>query len=124
MGLHLCSQQRPAYRGLDGGDIVQAGVLVPGELNVTVARGFVGNLEEIPATHGQHFLRDGEPAIVAHYAAHQSGAEQHIRPFKELHFAPCVPSRQRGGSTRPAAADDYYFLSHETSPDSYGDCSF
>ncbi len=112
---HAGGEQRFADGRLDGGNVIEAGVLVAGELDVLVARVGVGDREQVPAAHGDSLLCGGEAAVVAHDAAHEAGAKQHIGAFEQLDRAACLAGRQGSRAARPAAADDDDFFSHNYS---------
>ncbi len=77
-----------------------------GEVDALVQSVAVGEREQVPAAHGQHFLGGRVAPVVAHDAADQPGSQEHIRALDQLDVRPLVARGDRSRAAGPPSADD------------------
>jgi hypothetical protein len=98
--------QKPPDFGLHGGHVIQGCMAVPRKGDVFVKKIGFDHGKQVPATHGFQFFSGGEPAVVAHDAAHKTGAQEHVRALHQNHGCSQFYGAECCGTSGPSAADN------------------
>jgi hypothetical protein len=109
--LYPCLGKKISDLRFNAGDIVQIGMTVPRELYVLVHEILIDEAKKFSASHGHKLFSGRIPAVIAHDPAHQSGAQEHIRPFHKHDLHPLFPGRQRSGAPGPSSPNHDRFHS-------------
>ena len=110
-------QQRP-YRRFHRAGVVQAGMLMAGEGYVFMTAVHVGDRQQRAAAHRGQLLCRGQPSVVAHNTADETGSQQHIGALSQNHSGSLKSRAVSSGAAAPAAPchQNRFFDSHVRSP--------
>jgi hypothetical protein len=80
---------------------------VPWKIDIPVKRMLIGEVEQVTAAHGDHFLGGRIAAVITHNSTDQPGSKQHIGPFdKDNHCSLFLGGHGSRAPGPPATNDD------------------